>query len=59
MLPETDNLEKAPKANPSSTPPSVFSFSYLCPKYKNLQKMPSAIAGSFASKTPILIQADV
>lgn len=59
MLPETNTLEKAPEPNPSSPPPSVFSFSYLYGKYRNFQKIPPAIAGSFAARTPILIQADV
>lgn len=59
VLPETNHLEKAPASNPFSSPPSMFSFSYHCPKYGNLQKMPLAIAGSFDAKPPTVIQADV
>lgn len=57
VLPETDNLEKALESNSSSPPVSVFCSFY--PKYKNLQKMRSASAGSLATEPPVLVQADV
>lgn len=45
---KANDLEKASEPNSSPLAPSVFSSS--CSQYKNLWKMPSAIAGNFTAK---------
>lgn len=59
VLPETTNLEKASEPNPFPLLPPCLPSPIPAPSTKIYKKMSSPIAGNFAAKTALLIQADV